>query len=353
MIVTVFLVPESWSRWPMFYLKLNVLSCLGWFWRCTVVFRSGQSWVTVTVLRFSSFSRFWACRQHDEDLVLVGASLCCLSLQSSSLPPIATFAALQSICTSGVPTTGLQYGAEQSSAWEPSSWPTWLWLALQAWITLWVVPPMNSNGWLVLLPHKLQDVAGTWSHAVAHRVAPRIIVHAAKDILTGVKLAAACAQTARISHTSQHPSSLHMKTKAGLMVINIDLILHCVVLLHLECWKESAHHSFSLDQYMFYNIQPYICIIVFSLTIDLLGHETPCKRHKWLLTLTVTALCRVYHWGLSTVCSEDFHLPAIHYCQSSASSHIISCNVVSCQAEILPVEFRQHRWKASVRDRLP
>ena len=96
MIVTVFLVAESWSRWPKFYLKLNVLSCLGWFWRCTVVFscRSGQSWVTVTVLRSSSFSRFWACRQHDEDLVHVGASLCCLSLQSSSLPPIATFAAL-------------------------------------------------------------------------------------------------------------------------------------------------------------------------------------------------------------------------------------------------------------------
>ena len=83
MIVTVFLVPESWSHWPKFYLKLNVLSCLGWFWwfwRCTVVFRSGQSWVTVTVLRFSSFSRFWACRQHDEDLVHVTGSITLLSL---------------------------------------------------------------------------------------------------------------------------------------------------------------------------------------------------------------------------------------------------------------------------------
>ena len=45
---------------------------------------------------------------------------------------------------------------------------------------------------------------------------------AAKDILTGVKLVAA--QTARIGHTSQHPSSLHRTTK-GLMMMNTDLII--------------------------------------------------------------------------------------------------------------------------------
>ena len=34
---------------------------------------------------------------------------------------------------------------------------------------------------------------------------------------------------------------------------------------------------------------------VFSLTIDLRGRETRCKRHKLVLSLTVTALLSVYH----------------------------------------------------------
>ena len=50
-----------------------------------------------------------------------------------------------------------------------------------------------------------------------------------------------------------------------------------------------------------------------SLTINLLGRETPCKKHTLVLSLTVTALLSVYHWGLSTVCLEDFHL--LVYCQ--------------------------------------
>ena len=86
---------------------------------------------------------------------------------------------------------------------------------------------------------------------------------------------------------------------------------HCVVLLQLECWKESAHHSC-------------ICSII--------------------------------------TCSTTFNHIFIHLyinmyiitCKSSASNHIIvSCNIVSCQADILPVEFRQHRRKVPVRDRLP
>ena len=60
---------------------------------------------------------------------------------------------------------------------------------------------------------------------------------------------------------------------------------------------------------------------VFSLTIDLLGRETPCKRHKLVLSLTVTALLSVYHWGLSTVCSEDFHLP-VYSCNQNFCSLI-------------------------------
>ena len=55
---------------------------------------------------------------------------------------------------------------------------------------------------------------------------------------------------------------------------------------------------------------------VFSLTIDLLGRETPCKKHKLVLSLTVTALLSVYHWGLSTVCSEYFHLPGKEKCKT-------------------------------------
>ena len=75
----------------------------------------------------------------------------------------------------------------------------------------------------------------------------------AKDILTEMKFVSA--QTARISHTSKH-HSLHTMTKR--LIVTHDLILHCVVLLQLKCWKESAHHSSILDHYMFYNIQPCI-----------------------------------------------------------------------------------------------
>ena len=50
-----------------------------------------------------------------------------------------------------------------------------------------------------------------------------LYVDAAKDILPGVKLVAA--QTARISHTSQHPSSMHMKTKR-LTMLHIS---YCIV----------------------------------------------------------------------------------------------------------------------------
>ena len=53
---------------------------------------------------------------------------------------------------------------------------------------------------------------------------------------------------------------------------------------------------------------------LFSLTIYLLGRETPCKRNKSVLSLTVTAPLSVHHWGLSTVCSEDFHLPVDTHC---------------------------------------
>ena len=41
------------------------------------------------------------------------------------------------------------------------------------------------------------------------------------------------------------------------------------------------------------------------------GRETQSKRHNLVLSLTVTALLSGYHGGLSTVCSEDLHLPVL------------------------------------------
>ena len=121
--------------------------------------------------------------------------------------------------------------------------------------------PLKSNGWLVLLPYRL---CWTWSSAVAHRVAPHSVADTAiaKDILTEMKFVSA--QTARISHTSKH-HSLHTMTKRWMMTH--DLILHCVVLLQLKCWKESAHHSSILDHYMFYNIQPWFIHLYINLYI--------------------------------------------------------------------------------------
>ena len=74
-----------------------------------------------------------------------------------------------------------------------------------------------------------------------------------KDILTGMKFVSA--QTARVRHTSKH-HSLHTMTKR--LMVTHDLILHCVVLLQLECWKSQLDHSCILDHYMFYNLQPCI-----------------------------------------------------------------------------------------------
>ena len=73
------------------------------------------------------------------------------------------------LCTSGVPTTRRQYGAELFTLGA-------LFLAnmamagsatLNVEMILRVIPPLKSNGWLVLLPHRL---CWTWSSAVAHWV---------------------------------------------------------------------------------------------------------------------------------------------------------------------------------------
>ena len=137
------------------------------------VFRNGQSWVTV--LLFSSFPWFWACHQHDEELVHAGTSGFVVS--PCNLQVFCQHSTLY-LCTSGVPTTRLQYGAELFTLGA-------LFLAHMAMagsaslnmeMILRVIPPLKFNGWLVLLPHRL---CWTWSSAVAHRVAPHSIVDAA------------------------------------------------------------------------------------------------------------------------------------------------------------------------------
>ena len=135
-----------------------------------------------------------------------------------------------------------------SSPWELSSWPTWLWLALQA------EPASHSSVEIQAMtrpavPH--WQPCWTWSSAVTHWVAPHSVVDAAMNSLTEMNFVSA--QTARISHTSKH-HSLHTMTKR--LMVTHDLIMHCVVLLQLECWEESAHHFCILGHCMFYNIQP-------------------------------------------------------------------------------------------------
>ena len=86
-----------------------------------LVFRNGQS--SIMVLQFSSFSRVWACRQHDEELVHIGTSPCCLSLQSPSLTP--TLDALSMHIRRANYQAAIWHRALQPRR-SLNSWPTWL-----------------------------------------------------------------------------------------------------------------------------------------------------------------------------------------------------------------------------------
>ena len=69
-----------------------------------------------------------------------------------------------------------------------------------------------------------------------------------------------------------------------------------------------------------------------SLTIDLLGRETPCKRHKLVLSLTVTALLSVYihqlriehglFGGLSSSCLAKNLMRKFFFNNTSSTGHI-------------------------------
>ena len=127
------------------------------------VFRNGQSWVTVPL--FSSFpwlglsSAWW--RIGSRSLGTSGFVVSPFNLQ------VFRQHSTLYLCTSGVPTTRRQYGAEPFTLGA-------LFLAhmamagsacLNVEMILRVIPPLKSNGWLVLLPHRL---CWTWSSAVAH-----------------------------------------------------------------------------------------------------------------------------------------------------------------------------------------
>ena len=119
------------------------------------------------VLLFSSFPWFWACHQHDEELVHVGTSGFVVS--PCNLQVFRQHSTLY-LCTSGVPTTRRQYGAELFTLGA-------LFLAhmamagsasLNVEMILRAIPPLKSNGWLVLLPHTLLDLVKCGcTHSVA------------------------------------------------------------------------------------------------------------------------------------------------------------------------------------------
>ena len=208
-----------WSWWSSLFLKVKVVCrCCTWSWTCLAAL---DAFDVICVQKWTKLSH----GAHVQLLSLIlglssawwrigsgrNIQLCCFSL-NCNFQVFRQHSTLY-LCTSGVPTTRLHYGAELFTLGA-------LFLAhmamagsasLNVEMILWVIPPLKSNGWLVLLSHKL---CWTCSSAVAHRVAPHSInfVDDAKDILTEMKFFSA--QTARISHTSKHHSLHTMTTQA-------------------------------------------------------------------------------------------------------------------------------------------
>ena len=214
------------------------------------------------------------------------------------------------LCTSGVLTTRLQYGTELFSLGDlflaHVAMAGCASLSLNVEMILRVIPPLKSNGWLVLLLHRL---GWTWSSAV--------------EPWSGC--------------STQRCSDMPQRT----FWLNWSLSLHKL--------RESAtpvntiRFTWWLSNWWWWTLISY-CIVLYFF------NSTACKSEL------IIPVC------LISTCSSTFNHIFIHLyinlyiitCQSSASSHIIlSCNITSCQAEILPVEFRQHRRKVPVRDRLP
>ena len=108
MIVMVFLVPERRSSFADVVLEVE-RALLPWMLLTSFVFRNGQSWVTV--LLFSSFPWFWACHQHDEWIGSRSLGTSGFVVSPCNLQVFRQHSMLY-LCTSGVPTTRRQYGAE-------------------------------------------------------------------------------------------------------------------------------------------------------------------------------------------------------------------------------------------------
>ena len=187
------------------------------------VFRNGQNWVTGAPVQLLSLilglsSAWWRIGSRRN------IRLCCLSLQSSSLPPTLDALSMhvwranyQAALWCRALHPGSSLPGPQGYGWlckpecgdDPASHSS---VEIQ-----WMTRPAATQAF------KLLDLVKC---AVAHRVAPHSVVDAAKDILTEMKFVSA--QTARISHTSKH-HSLHTMTKR--LMVTHDLILHnCIVL---------------------------------------------------------------------------------------------------------------------------
>ena len=223
-----------WSWRSSFFQKAEVVGrCCTWSWTCLAALHNFD---VVCVQKWTRLSHDAPVQLLSRILGLSSARwrigsrrnirLCCLSLQSSSLPP-----------TLGALSMHVRRANYQAAIWRRALHLGALFLAhmamassasLNVEMILQVISPLKSNGWLVLLPHRL---CWTWSRAVAHRVTPHsiVLVDAAKDILTEMKFVSA--QTARISHTSKH-HSLHMMTKR--LMVTHDLILLAL------CWTSST-----------------------------------------------------------------------------------------------------------------
>ena len=180
-------------------------------------------------------------------------------------------------------------------------------LSLNVEMILQVIPPLKFNGWLVLLQHRL---CWTWSSAV--------------EPWSGCS-------TRRCSDMPQRTFWL-----------NWSLSLHKL--------RESAtpvntiRFTWWLSDWWWWTLISY-CIVLYFFNSTA---ATVRVNSSFLYAWSVHVL-QLYHIFIH-LCINLY----IITCQSSVSSHIIlSCNIASCQAEILSVELRQHRRKVPARDRLP
>ena len=239
MIVRVFLVPESWSRWPMLYLKLNVLSCLGGFWRLTCsemdkVESRGPVQLLFRVLPVGLSSAWWR----------IG------SLRNMTL---------LSLLASFKSSANCNTRRSQSMLVRRANYWAAIWhRTLQPGSS---IPAPHGYAW-PCKPECGDDPASHSSVEIQWMTCPAA-PQASFDLITCGCTSGCSTQCCRCGkghfdwseacrctncENQPHQSTSKFVARDGqaidaIMVMNINLIWHCVVLLQLECWKESAHHS--------------------------------------------------------------------------------------------------------------